>query len=128
MQGSGPCLNWEIWQLIPPLIEQRPIWLVPRAGFSLRRPLAIGFLFGALAGGKVRKVRKGGAINAGRGFAVRKVWVRFFPASPNSALDGFHSSPMTMLTQILVASQAPSSASVTVFSSIQSRAISFPIR
>ena len=66
-QRGRQCFNREIWQLAPPVIEQRPIWLLPGASFRLPAPrllLVVGSLLTPLAGRKVRKVRKGGAIIA----------------------------------------------------------------
>src|SRR5262245_8392738 len=104
-QRNRQCFNRKIWQLTSPVIEKRPIWLLPCASFRLPPPpllLVVGYLLKALAARRARKVGKGGAIITGWGFAVRQVRVRLFSASFNPALDGFHRGAMTVLAQILV--------------------------
>jgi len=64
-QRGRQYLDREIRQLTPPVIEQRPIGLIPCAGFYLpvlRMPLTISVLLAGLAARKVRKVRKGGGV------------------------------------------------------------------
>src|SRR5262249_44532707 len=102
VQRGGQCLNGKIWQLTPPVVEQRPIRFFPCASFGLPAPcllLAANSLFNGPYGGKVRKVRKARicCAVAARGIAVRQVWVWLFLASFNSALNGFHRGAMTVL-------------------------------
>jgi hypothetical protein len=105
MQRGRQCLNREVWQIAPPVIELRPIWLLPRAGFLFPAPrlvLVVGTLPpGTCRARKARKVRKGGGISP-RWFAVRQIRVRFLLACLNPTLDGFHRCAMTVLAQILI--------------------------
>src|SRR5262249_22981468 len=108
-QRGWQCLNRKRWQIAPPIVEQPPIWLVPRAslGIPTRRLLAIRFLLGPLGIRKVRKVRKVGMIGGWgavipRYLAIRQIRVRLFLAGPYSALDGFHRGAVAMLAQIFV--------------------------
>src|SRR5262249_2672051 len=93
VQRGGQCFNRKIWQLTPPVVEQRPIWLFPGASFGLPAPrllLVAGSLLRTSYGGKVRKVGKCRAVIARRGFAVRQVQMRLPLASLDPSLDGSH--------------------------------------
>src|SRR5262249_9918569 len=102
-QRGRQYLKRKIRQFTSPIIEQRPIRLLPGASFRLPAPrllLATGPLFSSLYGGKVRKVRKVRicCAVAARGVAVRQVRVRLLLAGLDPTLDGFHRGAVTVLT------------------------------
>src|SRR5262245_20264758 len=103
MDQGRQCRNRKIRQLAPPIIEQRPIWLVPCAGLHLPAPrvsILMSFLVAIPVARKTRKARKVGKWRAAipGQFAVRQIWVWLLPAGFNSALDGFHRGAMPVLT------------------------------